>query len=82
MMQDMEGIEQYEQQIDYFSALKTVEERVAKMGPSQAMPAPPKGSDVEEGLEEDYLMENIVTMEAASKNEGGGYIDEYQDIIS
>ena len=28
MMQDMEGIEQYEQQIDYFEELKKVEERV------------------------------------------------------
>lgn len=37
MMQDMEGIEQYEQQIDYFEELKKVEDRVAMQGP-----APPK----------------------------------------
>jgi hypothetical protein len=28
MLQDMEGIEQYEQQIDYFEELKKVEDRV------------------------------------------------------
>ena len=38
MIQDMEGFEQYEQQIDYFEELKKVEDRVAKDGPS----APPK----------------------------------------
>lgn len=32
MMQDMQGIEEYEQDIDYFEALKNVEERVAKQG--------------------------------------------------
>jgi hypothetical protein len=30
MMQDMEGIEQYEQQIDYFEELKKVEDKIAK----------------------------------------------------
>ncbi len=37
MMQDMQGIEEYEQDIDYFEALKKVEERVAKQGPSQVV---------------------------------------------
>lgn len=32
MMQDMQGIEEYEQDIDYFEALKKVEDRVAKQG--------------------------------------------------
>ena len=32
MMQDMQGIEEYEQQIDYFEALKKVEAKVAKSG--------------------------------------------------
>ena len=35
MMRDMEGIEEYEQQIDYFEALKKVEEKVAELGGSQ-----------------------------------------------
>jgi hypothetical protein len=34
MMQDMEGIEQYEQQIDYFEELKKVEDKIAKNGPT------------------------------------------------
>ncbi len=34
MMQDMEGIEQYEQQIDYFEELKKVEDKIAKQGPT------------------------------------------------
>jgi hypothetical protein len=53
------------------------------MGPATHAVAPPKGSDVEEGLEEDYLMENIVT--GAPKNEGVGsssYSEEYQEVIS
>ena len=30
----MEGIEQYEQQIDYFEELKKVEDKIAKQGPT------------------------------------------------
>lgn len=33
MIQDMEGFDQYEQQIDYFQALKQMEQKIASRGP-------------------------------------------------
>jgi hypothetical protein len=32
MMRDIQGVEEYEQQVDYFEKLKEVEERVAAQG--------------------------------------------------
>jgi hypothetical protein len=63
MIQDMEGIEQYEQQIDYFEELKKVEDRVAKQGP-RAVPKRDnkkrQQSNDEDGLDDEYLMEDDI----------------------
>lgn len=64
MMQDVMGIEEYEQQIDYFEELKKVEDRVAQMGPeTEENPKSPTDTD---GLDDDYLMENIMISEEIS----------------
>jgi hypothetical protein len=73
MMQDMEGIEQYEQQIDYFEELKKVEDKIAKQGPTPPMQEP-KGKKVknseDDGLDDEYLMEdNIDQMESELKQD-------------
>jgi hypothetical protein len=91
MIQDMEGFEQYEQQIDYFEELKKVEDRVAKDGPR----APPKrdnlerqNSNDEDGLDDEYLMEdNIDQMEGESAQDPKAsaenpYVTEYQEVIN
>ena len=63
MIQDMEGIEQYEQQIDYFEELKKVEDRVAKQGPRAVPKRDDKKrqqSNEEDGLDDGYLMEDDI----------------------
>ena len=91
MIQDMEGIEQYEQQIDYFEELKKVEDRVAKQGP-RAVPKRDnikrQQSNEEDGLDDGYLMEDdIDQMEGelaqdAKASAENPYVTEYQEVIN
>ncbi len=77
MMQDMQGIEQYEQQIDYFEELKKVEDRVANQKDPKVKEAKKLKEDVEEGLEEDYLMDNIMENNNDEGSSSGQYVREY-----
>ena len=74
MLRDMQGIEEYEQQVDYFEALKRVEERVASTASEAA------DVTIDDALEAEYLMENIAAEEAPE--EQTGYVAEYQQVIS
>lgn len=71
MMKDLEGVESYEQGIDYYSALKNIEEKVANSNQTQEE----YKDDIED---DDYLMDNIVEME----NTKTPYELEYADVIS
>lgn len=98
MMQDMQGIEEYEQQVDYFEELKKVESKVASQGASGAAAHQKKPKtltqDIEDGLEDEYLMQNIIwapSQTATSHSQDndsklGGetnpYSEEYQDVIN
>lgn len=77
MMKDMEGIEEYEQQIDYFEELKKVEEKVSKTGHSKK-----HQQYVDDALEEEYLLQNIIGGEEEETKEQCGYLSEYEDIIN
>ena len=50
------GIEEYEQQIDYFEELKKVQERVGGLPDNQEQ----EQQMDEDGLDDDYLMDNIM----------------------
>ncbi len=63
MMQDMEGIEQYEQQIDYFEELKKVEDKIAKNGPTPKTQVAKSKKQIQaddDGLDDEYLMEDNI----------------------
>jgi flavin-binding protein dodecin len=78
MLRDMQGIEEYEQQVDYFEALKRVEDKVASLGASERESGVEQAID--DALEAEYLMENIAADEVAE--EQAGYVAEYQQVIS
>jgi len=91
MIQDMEGIEQYEQQIDYFEELKKVEDRVAKQGPRAVPKRDDKKrqqSNEEDGLDDGYLMEDDIDQmegELAQDSKASAenpYVTEYQEVIN
>lgn len=79
MLRDMQGIEEYEQQVDYFEALKRVEDKVANTKTSE--PTKNVETAIDDALEAEYLMENIAAEEAFSE-EQTGYVAEYQQVIS
>ena len=54
MMKDMQGVEHYEKDIDYFEALKKVQDNVDGIDQREGI----EGEDEDE-LEADYLMNNI-----------------------
>lgn len=64
MMNDTIGIEEYQSKVDYFEELKKVEERVAGMVNGNA----DFNHNNEDGLEDDYLMENIIQGSEAISN--------------
>lgn len=78
MLRDMQGIEEYEQQVDYFEALKRVEDKVANTKTSE--PTKNVETAIDDALEAEYLMENIAAEEAPE--EQTGYVAEYQQVIS
>ena len=71
-MQDMQGIEQYEQQIDYFEELKKIEQKIQVQGSKKDI----KKNEAEDGLDDEYLMENIMTGGEEDEKERG-YEREY-----
>lgn len=71
----MQGIEEYEQQVDYFEALKRVEDKVAALGSSRAASV-----EHDDALEAEYLMENIVEGEEPAEEQG--YAAEYAQVIN
>lgn len=79
MMRDIQGVEEYEQQVDYFEKLKEVEERVAAQGHLQPAASQRNFADEEEGLEDEYLMQNIIGQVDEEVKDGGvgGYVGEY-----
>jgi hypothetical protein len=77
MLRDMQGIEEYEQQVDYFEALKRVEEKVAS---TSGQPVSAVEQAIDDALEAEYLMENIEAEEVPE--EQVGYVAEYQQVIN
>ena len=86
----MEGIEQYEQQIDYFEELKKVEDKIAKQGPTppkQDAKSKKKAKADEDGLDDEYLMEDNIDqiereMSQEAQSEENLYVSEYQEVIN
>ena len=68
-MKDLAGVESYEQGIDYYSALKNIEEKVKDTDQTAYK------DDIED---DDYLLENIEELE----NSKSPYELEYTDVIS
>ncbi len=75
MMQDMQGIEQYEQDSQYQNVLKKIDEKVKniKQDRIESEPSP------EDGLDDEYLMQNI---EGDLEQQESGYQAEYFEVIN
>lgn len=79
MLIDMEGVESYEQHIDYYGeALQKIQEKVADIDQNKK-----RDQNVNDLEEDDYLTEQIMKNQDGNLGEEGeGYLAEYNEIIS
>lgn len=59
-----------------------MEDKVSSSGPSTTQRSKTLTQDIEDGLEDDYLMQNIIEKEETKRGETGGYSEEYQEVIN
>lgn len=71
MIKDLEGVESYEQGIDYYSSLKNIQDKVLETDQTEQA----YNDDIEDNA---YLMENIEEQESSKTP----YELEYNDVIS